>query len=160
MLIGRLTKVSFKATSKKRIKTAKLVPWTVGQKDFSDEDTAIISQILTEVIAYDITIPGRTSIALARWIARLHKAYPFQSAIIIWYAAYQAEFIEFIEADKKIKADYRHIDRSLQFQPWKGDKEESRYEEICAKERIGWDKNWWKSHRKLFEKAESLTTHD
>jgi hypothetical protein len=61
---------------------------------------------------------------------------------------------------EKIKADYRHIDRCLLFQPWKGETEESRYEEICDKEEIGWDKNWWKSHKELFQKAESSVTHD
>ena len=154
-------KVSFKVTSGKRMKKTKLIPWTVGEKkDFSDEDTAIISQVLNEAMAYDMTIPRKTSIALARWIARLHKAYPLLPAIIIWYAAYQAEFIEFLEVSKKIKADYRHIDRFLQLQPWKGDMEKSQYDEICTKEKIGWDKNWWTSHMELFRKAESSVTHD
>lgn len=147
-----------KGTNKKRRKVDKPIPWTVGEKDFSDEDTAIISQVLTEAATCDMTILGRTSIALARWIARLHKAYPLQPAIVIWYTAYRAEFDEYLEVKEKINADYRHIDRFLQFQPWKGDVEESRYDEICAEEGIGWDKNWWKSHVELFQKAESSTT--
>ncbi|GAH19774.1 unnamed protein product, partial [marine sediment metagenome] len=65
--------------------------------------------------------------------------------------------IQFLEVSQKIKADYRHIDRFLQFQPWKGDMEESQYDKICAKESIGWDRNWWKSHMELFKKAESST---
>jgi len=155
---GVLTKEGFKVTSQKRRKVDKPIPWTVGEKDFSDEDTAIISQVLTEAATCDMTILGRTSIALARWIARLHKAYPLQPAIVIWYTAYRAEFDEYLEVKEKIRADYRHIDRFLQFQPWKGDVEESRYDEICAEEGIGWDKNWWKSHVELFQKAESSTT--
>ena len=160
VLSGTSTEVGFKATGKKRTKIAKPIPWTVGEKDFSDEDTALISQVLTEATAYDMTTPGRTSIALARWIVRLRKAYPLHPAIVIWYTAYRAEFDEYLEVKEKIKADYRHIDRSLQFQPWKGDVEESRYDEICAKEGIGWDRNWWKSHVELFQKAESSITHD
>ena len=61
---------------------------------------------------------------------------------------------------QKIKADYRHIDRFLQFQPWKGDMEESQYGKVCDKESIGWDRNWWKSHVELFKKAESSAIHD
>lgn len=160
MLTGTASEISFKARSKKRRKLVKPIPWTAGEQDFSDGDTAIISQVLSKAVAYDMTIPGRTSIALARWIARLHKAYPLQPAIIIWYAAYQAEFIQFLEVSQKIEADYRHIDRCLQFQPWKGDMEESRYNDVCAKEGIGWDRNWWKSHKELFQKAESSITHD
>lgn len=160
MLIGTSTEVGFKATTKKRKKMDKPTPWTVGEKDFSDEDTALISQVLTEATTYDMTTPGRTSIALARWIARLRKAYPLHPAIVIWYASYRAEFDEYLEVKEKIKADYRHIDRSLQIQPWKSDMEESLYEQICTKEKIGWDKNWWKSHMKLFQKAESSAIHD
>jgi len=157
---GALTEKGFIPVSKKRRKTAKPIPWTVGEKDFSDEDTAIISQVLTELADYDMTIPGKTSVALARWIVRLCKSYPLRPTIVIWYAAYRAELDEYLEISQKIKADYRHIDRSLQFQPWKGDVEESRYEEICAIEKIGWDKNWWKSHIELFQKVESSTSHD
>ena len=146
-------------TSKKRRKVAKPIPWTTGEKGFNDEDTALISQVLTAATAYDMTTPGRTSIVLARWIVRLRKAYPLQPAIIIWQAAYRAEFDEYLEVKGKIKADYRHIDRALQFEPWKGDTEKSRYEEVCDSEKIGWDRHWWKSHVELFQRlATSLST--
>ncbi|MFC2034198.1 hypothetical protein ACFLTT_02200 [Chloroflexota bacterium] len=156
---GSSAKPDFVVTTKKRRKLTKPVPWTVGEKDFNDEDTAIISQVLTKATGYDITIPGKTSIALAKWIARLHKAYPLQPAIIIWYTASEAELTEFLELDQKIKVGYQHIDRFLQFQPWKGEKEESRYNEICDEEKIGWNKNWWKSRIELFQKAELSTSH-
>lgn len=156
---GTLTKEGFKATTTKRREVAKPVPWTVGERGFNDENTALITQVLTEALADDMTIPGRTSIVLARWIARLRKAYPLRPAIIIWYAAYEAEITEYLEVKQKIKADYRYIDRALQFQPWKGDMEKSLYDEICAKERIGWSKNWWISHAELFHEAESPISH-
>lgn len=46
---------TFIPTSGKRREMAKPVPWTVGEKDFSDEDTALISQVITEAAAYDMT---------------------------------------------------------------------------------------------------------
>lgn len=157
-LVGIGEEVDFKPESDKRKRRAKLIPWTLGQYAFNDEDAAIISQILTEAIAYDITIPRRTSIVLARWVARIKKAYPKLPAIIIWYAAYQAEFIEFLEFKLGVKADYRHIDRFLQFAPWKGDTEEEQYEEVCKNENIGFDMHWWRSHMDVFQETEKRST--
>lgn len=138
-------------------------PWSIAMlDDFDDDSVAIISQVLTEALTSDNTIPSKTSIAQARWLVRLRKAYPLQPAIIIWYAAYRVEFDEYVNRALSLetKSDYRHIERALQFQPWRGDAELLLFEEICAKEKIGFDKNWWKSYAELFQKACSSTIHD
>lgn len=138
-------------------------PWSIAMlDDFDDDSVAIISQVLTEALTFDNTIPSKTSIAQAQWLVRLRKAYPLQPAIIIWYAAYRVEFDEYVDRALALetKSDYRHIERALQFQPWRGNAELSLFEEICAKEKIGFDKNWWKSHMELFQKACSSTIHD
>lgn len=153
---GVLTKKGFKVTGTKRRKEVKSPSWTVGMKDFTDEDSALISQVLSEALVFDKTTPPRTSIAQARWIARYRKAYPRLAAIIIWHAAKEAELVEYLLEMLEIKVDYRPIDRALQFQPWKGYSERSLYAEICEKERIqtgvSW---WWERYVELFRIAEA-----
>ena len=99
------------------------IPWSVGNRDFNNEETALVSRVVDEALKYDPNIPSRTTIAQARWILRFGKSFPALTGIILWHAGYEAEFVEALKMDPRSsvrdETGFLPIDRALRFCPWR-----------------------------------------